>query len=228
MGEAHGRPILARLIELVIFDCDGVLVDSEPITCAVMAQALSEIGLPKTSADCMRDYVGMWWPDVVALVEAELGRELPARFTEDYRERQIGALAAGVVPVPGAVEALDAITVSSCVASNGPAEKMRVTLAGCGLLDRFEGRIFSAFEVERGKPAPDLFLHAADSLGFEPARCAVVEDSPLGIEAARRAGMTALGLSGDAGSAALAAAGAITFDSMLALPDLLGRAGDGH
>jgi HAD superfamily hydrolase (TIGR01509 family) len=231
MGEAHRRPILARLFELVIFDCDGVLVDSEPVTCGVMAVALTEIGLAKTTAQCMRDYVGMWWPDVVERVEDELGRPLPDGFTEEYRRRQNAALAAECSPVAGAVEALDLVEAAgaeTCVASNGPHSKMEVTLGACGLLERFAGRIFSAADVARGKPAPDLFLHAAAATGHDPAACAVVEDSPLGIEAARAAGMSALGFSADSDPAALEAAGAVAFDSMRRLGELLGARNDGH
>ncbi len=205
----------------MIFDCDGVLVDSEPITCSVMAACLTEIGLPMTTEQCMRDYVGSWWPDVVEDVEAKLGHALPEGFTEQYRARQNAALAEGVTAVAGVVEMLDRISSAICVASNGTATKMEITLASAGLAERFEGRIFSAGEVERGKPAPDLFLHAAARLGFEPSACAVVEDSVLGIEAARAAGMAAYGYTGHVAAAALAEAGATTFDSMAELPALL-------
>ncbi len=205
----------------MIFDCDGVLVDSEAITCSVMAACLTEIGLPTTTEECMRDYVGSWWPDAVEDIEAKLGHALPDGFTEQYRARQNAALAEGVEPVAGVIEALERIPTPICVASNGTHTKMEITLASAGLAERFEGLIFSASEVERGKPAPDLFLHAAASLGVEPAACAVVEDSPLGIEAARAARMAAYGYTGHAEAAALAAAGATTFDSMAELPGLL-------
>lgn len=208
----------------MIFDCDGVLVDSEPIACSVLAESLGEIGLATTVEDAMRDYVGRWWPDCVELIERRLGAPLPDGFTERYRERQSAALAAGVEPVDGVVEALERIPVATCVASNGPPEKMRVTLGRTGLLQRFEGRVFSAEEVERGKPAPDLFLHAAASMRRAPSRCLVVEDSPLGIEAALTAGMAALGFSGDRDPEALRAAGAETFAEMRSLPELLGFA----
>lgn len=211
----------------MIFDCDGVLVDSERVTCAVMATALTEAGLPKTTEECLRDYVGMWWPNVLAAVEAELGRELPEGFTEEYRRRQNDALARGCEPIPGAVEALDRVEAAgavACVASNGPHAKMRVTLGGCGLLDRFDGRIFSAADVAAGKPAPDLFLHAASALGRPPAATAVVEDSRLGIEAARAAGMAAFGLTGHASAESLREAGGVAFASMDELPGLLERA----
>jgi HAD superfamily hydrolase (TIGR01509 family) len=169
----------------------------------------------------MRDYVGLWWPDCMALIEAELGRPLPAGFTERFRERQRSALAREVGPVPGVVEALERIDAASCVASNGPQEKMAITLAAAGLREPFEGRIFSADQVERGKPAPDLYLYAAQTLGHEPGECAVIEDSPLGVEAALAAGMAAYGYSPNGDDARLRAAGAVTFDSMEQLPGLL-------
>ncbi len=206
----------------MIFDCDGVLVDSEPITCAVMAACLTEIGLSTTTEQCMADYVGSWWPDAVADIEAKLGHPLPDGFTEQYRARQNAALAEGVEPVAGVVEVLDQLAGTPiCVASNGTHTKMEITLASAGLAERFQGRIFSATEVERGKPAPDLFLHAATTLGAEPAACAVVEDSPLGIEAALAAGMAAFAYTGHVEASILAAAGAITFEAMAELPALL-------
>lgn len=205
----------------MIFDCDGVLVDSEPVTCRVMGEALTEIGLPKSTADCMRQYVGRWWPDSVKMIEAELGRPLPEGFTQEYRERQNAALAEGVEPVAGVIAALDRIPLANCVASNGPPDKMVITLGAAGLLERFEGRIFSAAHVERGKPAPDLFLHAAEAMAVAPGACAVVEDSPLGVEAALAAGMAAFGYSAHAGPEALRDAGATTFATMAELPRLL-------
>jgi len=213
------------LLELVIFDCDGVLVDSEPIACAVLAESLGEIGLQTSAEDCMRDYVGRWWPDSVAMIEAQLGAPLPAGFAAQYRRRQFAALAAAVEPVPGVVEALERIPVGTCVASNGPPEKMEVTLGRAGLLERFQGKVFSAAAVARGKPAPDLFLHAATRMGCDPSACLVVEDSPLGIEAAAAAGMRALGFSGERDPAPLRAAGAETFAEMKRLPELLGFGG---
>ena len=211
------------MFELVIFDCDGVLVDSEPITCRVLATALSEIGLPSAPEDC-HEYIGTWWPDAVAMIEAKLGGPLPSGFTESFRSRQRAELARSVEPVDGVVEVLDRIEARTCVGSNGPREKMEVTLGRCGLLERFEGRIFSAYDdgVEAGKPAPDLFLHAARSLAVEPAACAVIEDSALGISAARAAGMAAFGFSANGETTALREAGATVVAEIGELPRILG------
>jgi HAD superfamily hydrolase (TIGR01509 family) len=129
------------------------------------------------------------------------------------------AFEAELEPVAGVVEALDAIDLESCVASSGPPEKIRWTLGHTGLLDRFDDRIFSATEVEHGKPAPDLFLHAAARMGWDPAECAVVEDSPAGVEAALAAGMTALGYAGWTPAERLD--GARVFTDMAELPALL-------
>lgn len=210
--------------ELVIFDCDGVLVDSEPATCEVMAELITELGLPKSAADCEREYVGQWWPDSEARIAAELGRPLPPGFEAEYRRRQDAALSAGVDPIPGVVAAVDRVEadgLATCVASNGPHEKMAITLGGAGLAERFEGRIFSSADVAAGKPAPDLFRHAAAGMEVRPEACVVVEDSPLGALGASRAGMPVLGFRGHAGAGALAAAGAIPFERMDEVPGLI-------
>ena len=210
------------MISLVIFDCDGVLVDSEPISCRVMAEALTGEGLPYTTEECMSDYMGRAWDDSLRIIEGKLGRPPTAGFTERFRERRDAALAEEVTPIDGVREAIEAIEAERCVASSGTHQKIRLTLGTTGLLPLFEERIFSATEVEHGKPAPDLFLHAARTLGHDPAECAVVEDTVVGIEAARRAGMTALGYIDNVTKEALARAGADrTFDHMRDLPRLL-------
>jgi HAD superfamily hydrolase (TIGR01509 family) len=210
------------LFELVIFDNDGVLVDSEPISNRVMAAAISEAGLPTTTEDSMREFMGRRWEDSVAIVEERLGRTLPADFTPRYRERRDAALAAELKPVPGVADAIARIPCRRCVASSGAPEKIRFTLEHTGLLDLFEGRMFSGVEVEHGKPAPDLFLHAAERMGVAPERCAVVEDTLHGVEAGRAAGMTVFGYSWYFDPAVLEAAGATPFTSMEELPGLLG------
>ena len=211
--------------ELVIFDCDGVLVDSEPATCRVLAAVITEAGLPTTPEDCMREYVGQWWPDSEAKIAEQLGRPLPAGFEQEYRRRQDEALGAGVEPVDGVIDVVDRVEASglkACVASNGPHSKMAITLGGARLDERFRGRVFSSSDVEKGKPAPDLFLYAARAMGVEPAACVVIEDSPLGVIAARSAGMAVFGYQGHADRSALTAAGAVPFATMAELPALLG------
>jgi HAD superfamily hydrolase (TIGR01509 family) len=213
------------VISLVIFDCDGVLVDSEPISCRIMAEALTAEGLPMTTEDVFRDFMGRAWPDSLTIIEERLGRPTREGFTDDFRSARDAALAESVTAIAGvrdAIAAIEANGAQRCVASSGLPEKIRLTLGVTGLLDLFEERIFSAAEVERGKPAPDLFLHAARSMGHAPARCAVVEDTPVGIEAARAAGMSAIGFIDNAPREALVAAGAHqTLTDMRELPALL-------
>src|SRR5690348_2648204 len=159
-------PSRVRRRMLVIFDCDGVLVDSEPLSNRILAERLTAIGLPTTTEDSIRDYMGRSWASCEALIEARLGRPPPDGFADGYHEELFAALRSELQPVAGVVAALDAITSPTCVASSGAHEKIRTSLGATGLLERFEGRIFSATDVEHGKPAPDLFLHAAAAMGF--------------------------------------------------------------
>jgi HAD superfamily hydrolase (TIGR01509 family) len=209
------------VIDSVIFDCDGVLVDTEHISNRVLADLLSEAGLPTTFEDCMRDYRGRAMASVLALATQRLGGPLPADLSDRYYTQVEAVFARELQPVPGIVGALERIALPTCVASSGPHHKMAVTLRRTGLWERFEGRIFSATEVEHGKPAPDLFLHAARRMGFDPAATAVVEDSVPGIEAARAAGMRALAFARHTDPELLAAAGGEPFEDMAQLPGLL-------
>ena len=206
---------------LVIFDCDGVLVDSEPISNRILAQELTAIGLPTSTEDSTRDYMGRSWASCTAIIEERLGRELPPAFAARYHAAVFDAFERELQPVAGIEAALDRIDLSSCVASSGAHDRIRCALGVTGLLERFDGRIFSATGVEHGKPAPDLFLHAAARMGFEPERCVVVEDSPAGAQAGRAAGMAVLGYAGVTDAALLAAEGARTFTAMAELPGLV-------
>jgi HAD superfamily hydrolase (TIGR01509 family) len=209
------------VFELVIFDCDGVLVDSEPVGNRVLAALLSEIGLPTSTEEAVRDYMGRSVESCLEIIEAKLGRPVPLEFTETLTRRTFAALREELQAVPGIESALDRIALPICVASSGPHDKMRLTLGLTGLLPRFEGRLFSATDVGRGKPSPDLFLHAAASLDVAAEHCAVVEDSVLGVRAGRAAGMTVFGFAARSDPRALAAAGARVFRDMAALPELL-------
>jgi HAD superfamily hydrolase (TIGR01509 family) len=212
----------AARYELVIFDCDGVLVDSEGISNRILAECLSAIGVPTTPESSMRDYMGRSWRECVPLFEARLGAALPHDFETGYRARLSVAFREELREVPGIRDALARIPTRTCVASSGGHDKMQLTLGQTGLYDRFAGRIFSAVEVARAKPFPDLFLYAAQSLGVEPGRCAVVEDSPRGVEAGVAAGMAVFGYAARTASESLAALGARVFRDMRALPALLG------
>ena len=209
-----------RPFDLVIFDNDGVLVDSEWHANGILAEALSGLGVPATRETCIAEYMGRSLPDVRARVERQLGRPLPVDFERRYHERLFEMFRTRLTPIPGVADALARITTPVCVASSGGRERIRLALAVTGLLARFEGRIFSADDVARGKPAPDLYLHAARTLGAEPARCAVVEDSPLGVEAAAAAGMTVFAFARTTPAERLATADAV-FTSMEELPPLV-------
>ena len=205
----------------VIFDCDGVLVDTELIANRVLASLLTEAGIPTTFDDCMRDYRGRAMRSVIAAATERLGAPLPFDVAERYYAEVKAVFRRELEPVPGVIAALDRIDLPSCVASSGPHHKMEVTLRRTGLWERFEGRIFSASEVGAGKPAPDLFLHAARRMGFDPATTAVVEDSVPGIQAACAAGMRALAFARHTDAGLLAAAGGEPFEDMAELPELL-------
>jgi len=169
----------------------------------------------------MTEFMGRSMTTIRQLVEARFGRALPGDLEDRYHARLFEVFATRLTAVPGVERALQRITLPTCVASSGTHERIRRALAATGLLARFEGRIFSAQDVARGKPAPDLFLHAARRLGVAPARCAIIEDSPLGVEAANAAGMTAFGFARLTPPALLAQARGGIFTSMDDLPDLL-------
>lgn len=208
--------------DLVIFDCDGVLVDSERIGLRIDVRVLAELGWPLTEAEVIERFVGRSEAYMVSEIEAQLGRPLPAGWEEPFRAQYEEAFEAELAPVDGVVAALDAIVAPTCVASSSTHERLRYSLGLTGLLERFYGRIFSAEEVRNGKPAPDLFLHAAATLGADPARCAVIEDSRYGVEAARAAGMHAFGYAGGVTPRErLEGPGTTVFDDMDELPGLL-------
>jgi HAD superfamily hydrolase (TIGR01509 family) len=210
--------------QLAIFDCDGVLVDSEAITHQVLADALNELGLSLTLEEAFELFMGNTSTRTIEIIEARLGRPLPDGFFAAWRERLDAALrAAPVRPVAGVERVLDALTIPACVVSNGPIRKMRTTLEVTGLLPRFEGRLFSPDSGLPGKPQPDLFLAAARAFDAEPARTVVVEDSAAGVAGAVAAGMTVYGYAGAAhtDARALAAAGARVFADMRELPALI-------
>jgi HAD superfamily hydrolase (TIGR01509 family) len=212
--------------KLVIFDCDGVLVDSEPISARVFAESLNDIGVPVDVATIANDFTGLSLKTSFAMVEERWGIELPADFFDTMQGRTLELLAAEVEAIPGVGEVLDLLDsrdMPKCVASSGNFQKMEVTLGRTGLLPRFDGNIFSAWqpEVKRGKPFPDLFLFAAENMGIEPQDCVVIEDSLHGIRAAQAAGMTPYGYVGGAHAFDLAGEGAVTFAAMADLPALL-------
>jgi HAD superfamily hydrolase (TIGR01509 family) len=214
-----------RDLRLVIFDCDGVLVDSEVISNDVLARALTVQGLPTTLAEARRDYQGLLLADIDFRAQAKLGRPLQKDWLERYERDRTEAFRRELRPVPGAAETvkrLRAAGVQVCVASQGKLSKTRLSLRLTKLDGLFPDEVlFSAYSVARGKPYPDLFLHAAQAMAVEPSCCAVVEDTPSGVTAAVSAGMRALGYAADSDEAALRRAGAETLLALDELPAIL-------
>jgi HAD superfamily hydrolase (TIGR01509 family) len=211
--------------QLVIFDCDGVLVDTERLTVGLEARLLTELGWPHTEEEVVARWMGRTSAAQLAEIGERLGPDVADRFDElattqlhEAFERELEA----VDGVAVLLDHLDRRRVASCVASSGTHERIRRTLGITGLLDRFDGRIFSSSDVEHGKPAPDLFLHAASAMCAPPSGCAVVEDSVYGVQAGVAAGMTVHGFAGGLASAdALADAGALLFERMTDLVHVL-------
>lgn len=209
-GSLTPTPLVTALAG-VIFDCDGVLVDSERITSRVWAGLLTEIGLPTTTEQSLATYLGNSMARCLEIVTEQLGHAPPDALLPRFHAAIKVALANEVTAVPGIaalLDALDAAGVPYAVASNGEQAKMQTTLGVTGLAPRFEGRRFSSLDVGRPKPAPDVFLHAAQALGIAPAQTVVVEDSPLGVQGARAAGMTVIGFAEIVSAERLFAAGA--------------------
>jgi HAD superfamily hydrolase (TIGR01509 family) len=215
-------------LRMVIFDCDGVLVDSETISNSVLARLLSSEGLATTLAEARRDYQGLLLGEILDRAQAKLGRPLPAGWLARYERERTVAFRRELQPVLGASEAVARVIaggVKVCVASQGKLEKTRLSLDLTGLRQHFADRaLFSAHCVARGKPYPDLFLHAASVMKVTPAACVVIEDTPSGVAAAVSAGIRVLGYAADSDETALGRAGAEVFRSLAELPQLLGLA----
>jgi HAD superfamily hydrolase (TIGR01509 family) len=220
----------APALQLVIFDCDGVLVDTEPTSNRVLAAAITEAGLAITADEVWEEFEAMRLTDVKTRVEARLGRPLGESWLPAFEARRVAAFEEGLDPIPGVEDMLRGLRAAGrpiCVASQARRQKMELTLGLTGLRVYFgDEALFSSTLVERGKPHPDLFLHAAGAMGFEPADCVVVEDAVPGVRAARAAGMPVFGYSPAGTDDRLAAAGARVFNSMDELPEMLARTGD--
>jgi HAD superfamily hydrolase (TIGR01509 family) len=184
------------MTDLVIFDCDGVLVDSEPLANRIMATHITRLGWPMREADSVRHFKGKTMTQVHAAVEARIGRRLDSDWLDAFRAELKDRMKTELELIPGVrglIDRVHAAGLKSCVASQGRPDKMQVSLGTTGLHPIFEGRIFSATQVEKPKPAPDLFLFAARTLGVPSDRCTVIEDSPTGVAAALEAGMRVIG-----------------------------------
>jgi HAD superfamily hydrolase (TIGR01509 family) len=218
----------SRWPEVVIFDCDGVLVDSEVLALGVMRRRLSEAGLRLTDQETRERFLGRRLDSSLRGIEAELGAPLPEAFREDFSREILSAFARELKGVEGVRQAVGGLRARVCVASSSGPERIRLSLRVAGYETLFAPNIFSAAEVAEGKPSPDLFLHAARSMGVKPENCLVIEDSVAGVVAARAAGMTVFGFVGashfsplDEGAHLTAAGAELLFDDMTRLPDLV-------
>jgi HAD superfamily hydrolase (TIGR01509 family) len=214
---------------LVIFDCDGVLVDSEAIANRIMAEHITATGIPIAYEDCRARFVGGTLQRVMDTVEQWLGRPLPPGWKDDFEARRNEAFRRELKAVAGVEEVLQRLArvgTEICVASSGTVAKMELTLGLTGLKRYFGERLFSASMVAHGKPEPDIFLYAAEQMGYLPETCVVVEDSPTGVTAAVAAGMRVLAYAADTDAEILRVAGAHPFAEMAELPGLLGLDAD--
>ncbi len=210
--------------ELVIFDCDGVLVDGEMAHCDVMSENFARYGLGITPQECMQTFAGGKMATIGERA-ARMGAQLPPGWIDEIYAEIFARLEQGVPVVAGVLDVLDRLQragIAFCVASNGSEDKMAITLGLHGILPRFEGAVFSAHSVGIWKPDPRLFQHAARTMGVTPAQCVVIEDSITGAAAARQAGMACFGYAADNDGARLAGEGAVLFHEMATLPGLLG------
>ena len=204
--------------EAIIFDCDGTLVDSEILGNQVLIECVAELGLEIPLSEALNEFTGRRMADTVALIEQRLGRAVPPDFVSEVRRRMALMFRTKLRPIPGVETLLRQLRVPYCVASNGPREKMEVSLGAAGLLPYFSGCLFSGYDIGSWKPAPELFLHAARVLGVPPERCAVIEDSLPGVRAGNAAGMSVFGFAPAGNGDELAVAGARPF---LHMDDLL-------
>ena len=219
---------MPRAPKLVILDCDGVLVDSEVISVGVLTERVRQAGAEIADGDGYRLFLGRSMAAVEKLLRKDYGLALSRTELDGIRAETFRRFRAELKPMPGVAEALSRLKTGRCVASSSSPERIRLSLSLTGLLEMLEPHIYSASMVTRGKPAPDLFLHAAKAMGVRPEDCVVVEDSPAGIEAARQAGMRVLAFTGGshAGHAGLEAKLAAlrpdrVFSDMRTLPDLV-------
>lgn len=220
-----GRPTIGSRYELVIFDCDGVLVDSEPLANRILQDRLATVGLHLSLPEVMGMFVGRTREGCIALASEMIGKPLPQDFAAEWDRILYAALREQLQPIAGVTALIDSLPMPYCTASNSSPERLRLGLDAAGLWERFAGRAFSAQEVALPKPAPDLFLYAAAKMAASPTRCAVIEDTPTGARAGIAAGMTVFAYTAapHADREGLRAAGARIFERMTDLPVLLGK-----
>ena len=198
----------------IIFDCDGVLVDSEPITARVLIKMSQEIGVDIDMAYVEANFTGNSWAGCAALIEAKGNLKLPKTFEQEYRRRSSEAFKKEMQPIKGIPELIHSLTIPFAVASSGPPTKIRLNLGLIGLLDKFEPHVYSCWDLGKWKPDPAIYLHTAEKLGFAPTDCVVVEDSLFGVEAGVAGGFRTFGYATEHTAPTLKAAGAEIFFDM--------------
>jgi HAD superfamily hydrolase (TIGR01509 family) len=183
------------MAKAIIFDFDGVIADSEVLSNTVLAEVVSELGVPTSLEDAYRDYMGKRFHDVIAAIEQTVGRSLPASFAEAYQERTLTRFRQDLAPIAGVREFIVTFAdLPRCIASSSSPDRLALCLDVLGMAPLFEDRVFSASNVARGKPHPDIFLHAAEKIAVSPRDCIIIEDSAGGVVAGRAAGATVIGL----------------------------------
>lgn len=207
--------------KLIIFDCDGVLVDSESISCGMIAEELTKMGHPMTTEEGIETFGGTGMSYVIDYIEKKINGKIPFDFEARYRERTYELFQTELEPIAHIKETLEKIDVLKCVASNGPKDKMIMNLKITNLISFFPNRLFSAYDIQKWKPEPDLFLHAAKTMGIDPSDCMVVEDSPAGVQAAIAAGMKVYGYVPESPASKLEELGAELLHSMKDLPGII-------
>ena len=172
----------------IIFDCDGVLVDSEAISTSILIEMAKPLGLHIDSGFATRQFSGKSLQNCFNFIEEKIAKKLPDNFEKEFRNKTFAAFKKDIKPIPGIHELLNKITIPYCVASSGPMEKIQLNLTTTNLIDKFTNRMFSAYDIGKWKPDPGIFLHAANKMGFQPNECVVIEDSMAGVEAANAGG----------------------------------------
>jgi HAD superfamily hydrolase (TIGR01509 family) len=200
-----------KKIKCILFDCDGVLVDSEGIGNQVLLNMAAKYGLKISLNEAYKKFNGRSLKDCFQQIEQLINQPLPENFEIAYRKKSFEAFATQIKPIKGVMKFLNSLTIPYCVASSGPVEKIQLTLKTAGLIDKFENKIFSSYQINSWKPDPGIFLHAAQQMGFSVEECLVIEDSLAGVIAAKRGGFKVFGLANEKNSKELENEGAILF-----------------
>ncbi|KRD08992.1 haloacid dehalogenase [Flavobacterium sp. Root901] len=208
-------------VKCIIFDCDGVLVDTEKIGNGILLEMAAEYGFEMELEDAYRNFNGRNLKDCFRHIEEAIDKKLPETFESEYRERSFNAFKTEVKPMEGVFDFIEKLKIPYCVASSGPVEKIRLNLEAAGLLDKFENKIFSSYQINSWKPEPGIFLHAASEMGFDVKDCIVLEDSKAGVKAGRSGGFKVYGFANGFNNHDLEEEGALIFHSYEELSRML-------